>query len=253
MTRRSPSRAPCQKGLQGSCVGAAPLEPAPRPPHPASLGGCSTSPGAGPQCPSGGRLTHPLPPPLPQDTASFTWPCWEGCGTNLLAPGQGRSPGPWGAAWHLGTRLPQRRERSSPASPGPSWVVSPTLCGHSSKKRDGAGGRGGRAAPQMRGALPAGARKPRSPHLPHPRLTVPRVGFPVLSGSHRALSPSSQPVPPQGPGRPAAGCPGGLRALGDARQYVWGVRMKSRSSSLRIHFMSLLTALMAPALVPRGL
>lgn len=44
-----------------------------------------------------------------------------------------------------------------------------------------------------------------------------------------------------------------VHALGDAHQYVWGVRMKSRSSSLRIHFMSLLTALMAPALVPRGL
>lgn len=45
----------------------------------------------------------------------------------------------------------------------PSWALSPALHGHSSRK-DGAGGCRGRAAPQMREALPAGERKPCSPH-----------------------------------------------------------------------------------------
>lgn len=166
----------------------------------------------------------------------------------------GQEPGTMGRCLAFGDPAPPKEGEEQPSQPRPQLGgVTHPLRAQQQKKGMEPGVVEKGQPPQMRGALPAGARKPRSPHLPHPRLTVPRVGFPVLSGSHRALSPSSQPVPPQGPGRAAAGCPGGLRALGDARQYVWGVRMKSRSSSLRIHFMSLLTALMAPALVPRGL
>lgn len=93
-------------------------------------------------------------------------------------------PGTWEA------QLPQSGERSSagsaPASPVPSWVLSPALRGHSSTK-DGEAGCRGRAAPQMREALPAGERKPCSPHS---------LGSfaPRLSHPGRAVSPC-----PQGP------------------------------------------------------
>lgn len=78
--------------------------------------------------------------------------------------------------------------------------------------------------------------------------------FPHALRVPRALSPGSQPRLPRETSSPAQQRSSGWHhTLGNVRQYVWGVRMKSRSSSLRIHFMSLLTALMAPALVPSGL
>lgn len=161
---------------------------------------------------------------------SFAWPCWEGCGHTQTPRGQTRwLPARAGARDHGG--LPGLGGPGSPkGGRGAALAVPPSqpcpqLGGVTrplwaqQQKRDGAGGRRGRAAPpQMRGALPAGARKPCSPqspgssapHLPHPRPTVPRAGFPVLSGSRRALSPGSQPVPPPGPGRPAPrGAPAG--------------------------------------------
>lgn len=126
--------------------------------------------------------------------------------------------------------------------------------------KDGAEDCGGRAGPPA-GALPAAERKSCSspslscaPHLYQPGWTVLQVGFPCAMGSHHALSPGHTARESLGMGSPAQR---GLSQLppcpGRCPQYVWGVRMKSRSSSLRIHFMSLLTALMAPALVPRGL
>lgn len=79
-------------------------------------------------------------------------------------------------------------------------------------------------------------------------------GFPHALESHHALPWTHSQGFPRGQAPwHSRGSPSWHHALGNAYQYVWGVRMKSRSSSLRIHFMSLLTALMAPALVPRGL
>lgn len=95
---------------------------------------------------------------------------------------------------------------------------------------------------------------PCAPHLYQPGWTGPRVGFPCALGPTMPSPLDTQPGNPwEWAPQHSGGSPSCLHALGDAPQYVWGVRMKSLSSSLRIHFMSLLTALMAPALVPRGL
>lgn len=205
---------------------------------------------------------------------SFAWPRWEGCGHTQTPRGQTRwLPARAGARDHGG--LPGLRGPGSPkGGRGAALAVPPSqpcpqLGGITcplwaqQQKRDGAGGRRGRAAPPpdeggtacrcekaLLTPVPGQLRTP----SPTPTADSPTGGFP------RALGVPPCPLPwlaaraSPGAGPPsAAGCPSWHRALGDARQYVWGVRMKSRSSSLRIHFMSLLTALMAPALVPRGL
>lgn len=80
-------------------------------------------------------------------------------GTNLPAPSSGTIRGCPALG---GAQLPHSGEREQ-CWQCPSWALSPALHGHSSRK-DGAGGCRGRAAPQTREALPAGERKPCSPH-----------------------------------------------------------------------------------------
>lgn len=169
----------------------------------------------------------------------------------LAQPQDGREEGARHRQQDPGLSSPPTTHSTSSSTPGPpqrGMGLGPQIKGS--------------PPPPAGGALPADEIKSCSPL---PQAAVHPISNTQAGQSHGQASPCSG-VPPwplpwtHGPGFPggqspqhSGGSPGWHHALGDARQYVWGVRMKSRSSSLRIHFMSLLTALMAPALVPRGL